>query len=123
MTLENLATHRCLHFIAEGRLLQWSFRTGPQAHSVSHAGNLQMDNAEAIRVAAVAGLGIAKLPSYIVADDLRAGRLQAVLSEFAELPEPIRVVYPSRRNMSPKIRNFIDELVTHWSPAPWTTCL
>jgi DNA-binding transcriptional LysR family regulator len=78
-----------------------------------------MDNAEAIRVAAAAGLGIAKLPSYIVADDLRTGTLHAVLSEFAEPAEPIRVVYPSKRHMSPKIRHFIDELVTQWSPVPW----
>lgn len=115
----DLNKFRCLHFLAEGRVLPWSFRVADKFVSVVNEGGLQMDNAEAIKVAALSGLGIAKLPSYIVADDLRTGALKAVLGEFAEPPEPIRIVYPSKRHMSPKVRYFIDELASLWSPGPW----
>ncbi len=116
---KDLTAFRCLHFVSEGRVLPWNFGHADKTFSVINEGALHLDNAEAIRVAALAGLGIAKLPSYIVAEDLRKGMLQPVLSEFSDPPEPIRVVYPSKRHMSPKIRCFIDELVSHWHPAPW----
>lgn len=116
---KDLNAFRCLHFVSEGRVLPWNFGYADKTFSVINEGALHLDNAEAIRVAALAGLGIAKLPSYIVAEDLRKGILQTVLSEFSDPPEPIRVVYPSKRHISPKIRCFIDELVSHWHPAPW----
>jgi len=115
----DLRSFKCLHFLAEGRVLPWNFTMAGKPVSMVCEGALQLDNAEAIRVAALAGLGITKLPSYIVADDVRSGRLQTVLGEFADPPQPIRVVYPSKRHMSPKIRCFIDELIGHWQPAPW----
>jgi DNA-binding transcriptional LysR family regulator len=105
--------------VSEGRVLPWNFCDAGKPASLVTEGALHLDNAEAIRMAALAGLGIAKLPSYIVADDLRTGALQTVLSDFCEPPEPIRVVFPSKRHMSPKIRGFIDELVSHWNPVPW----
>lgn len=116
---DQLRAFGCLHFVAEGRVLPWNFTVAGKPLSLVNEGALRLDNAEAIRMAALAGVGIAKLPSYIVAGDLRSGSLQTVLSEFAEPPEPIRVVYPSKRHMSPKIRCFIDELVGHWQPPPW----
>jgi DNA-binding transcriptional LysR family regulator len=115
----DLHAFRCLHFVSEGRVLPWNFCDAGKPASLVTEGALHLDNAEAIRMAALAGLGIAKLPSYIVADDLRTGALQTVLSDFCEPPEPIRVVFPSKRHMSPKIRGFIDELVSHWNPVPW----
>lgn len=115
----DLADFRCLHFVSEGRVLPWNFHVAGKTIALVNDGALQLDNAEAIRMVALAGLGIAKLPSYIVADDLRSGSLHMVLGEFSEPPQPIRVVYPSKRHMSPKIRCFIDELVSHWDPAPW----
>ena len=116
---KELNAFRCLHFVAEGRVLPWNFGYADKKVSLINEGALHLDNAEAIKVAALAGLGIAKLPSYIVADDLRNGMLQTVLDEFSEPPEPIRIVYPSKRHISPKIRCFIDELVSHWHPVPW----
>lgn len=119
VSTKDLNAFRCLHFVSEGRVLPWNFGHAGETFSLINEGALHLDNAEAIRVAALAGLGIAKLPSYIVAEDLRKGSLQPVLSEFSEPPEPIRVVYPSKRHMSPKVRCFIDELISHWQPAPW----
>ncbi|MDC8744739.1 LysR family transcriptional regulator [Xanthomonas campestris] len=113
-----LVTHECLHFVASGRLLPWYFRAGGERIGVVHAGRLQMDSAEALHGSAVAGLGIATLPSYLVNDALRTGKLVQVLAAFADEAEPIRVIYPSKRHLSPKVRLFIDQLVEAWSPHP-----
>ena len=77
-----------------------------------------MDNAESLHQSTVAGLGIATLPSYVVNDDLRRGKLVQSLAGYVEVAELIRVIYPSKRHLSPKIRLFIDKLVEAWSPCP-----
>ncbi len=118
-TPDDLADHPCLHFVSGGRLLPWNFRVQGQPVPVIHAGRLQMDSAEALHQATVAGLGIATLPSYVVNDDLRSGTLVQLLAAYAEAAEPIRVIYPSKRHLSPKVRLFIDKLVEAWSPPPW----
>lgn len=77
-----------------------------------------MDSAEALHRSAVAGLGVVTLPSYVVNDELRSGRLVQLLGNYGEAAEPIRVIYPSKRHLSPKVRFFIDKLVEAWSPIP-----
>lgn len=118
-TPDDLVDHPCLHFVSGGRLLAWNFRVQGQLVPVIHAGRLQMDSAEALHQATVAGLGIATLPSYVVNDDLRSGKLVQLLAAYAEAAEPIRVIYPSKRHLSPKVRLFIDKLVEAWSTPPW----
>jgi DNA-binding transcriptional LysR family regulator len=117
-TPNDLAGHECLHFVAGGRLLPWNFRVGAEGVAIVQAGRLQMDSAEALHRSAIAGLGIATLPSYVVNDELRTGKLIQLLADYAEAAEPIRAIYPSKRHLSPKIRLFIDKLVEAWSPCP-----
>jgi DNA-binding transcriptional LysR family regulator len=122
-TPEELSTHECLHFVSGGRLLPWNFRVDGQAVAFTQGGRLQMDSAEALHECAMAGLGIATLPSYVVSHQLRSGKLIQLLEEYAEAAEPIRIIYPSKRHLSPKIRLFIDKLLDAWSPCPpWEQC-
>lgn len=51
------------------------------------------------------------MPAYQVADELRAGRLVAVLPQCEEAPLPIQVVFPSTRLLSAKVRAFVDLIV------------
>jgi DNA-binding transcriptional LysR family regulator len=60
---------------------------------------------------AISGFGLVHLPRYILDDAIRDGLLKTVLDAFTVAPEPIRVVYPSKRHLSPRIRSFIDFLV------------
>lgn len=117
-TPEELSAHECLHFVSGGRLLPWNFRVNGQPVAFTQGGRLQMDSAEALHHCAMAGLGIATLPSYVLSQELRSGMLVQLLSEHAEVAEPIRIIYPSKRHLSPKIRLFIDKLVDAWSPCP-----
>ncbi|MGJ4929437.1 LysR family transcriptional regulator [Bradyrhizobium sp. HKCCYLS2038] len=58
--------------------------------------------------AAVAGMGMAVLPRWLMADDLAAGRLETVLPEAMTIRVPLLAVYPSRKYLSAKVRTFID---------------
>jgi DNA-binding transcriptional LysR family regulator len=83
------------------------------------SGNMRANNGDALRAAAVAGQGIVYQPTFIVADDLRAGTLTAIeldvpTFEFAG----IYAVYLPERNPAAKVRAFIDFLVERFAPVP-----
>ncbi len=84
-------------------------------------GRLRLDSGEALAAVAMAGAGIVQLPSFIVCDDIHAGRLQPVLEDFEPAPLPISVLYPSNRYLSAKTRAFIECLRRLYStdPPPW----
>lgn len=109
---DDLARHDCLLFSSRGRRQAWRLRD-PDGQWAKAEGRsrLRMDSGEAIRDAAVAGLGIGLLPAFLVEGDLAAGRLQAVLPA-ADLGEvKIVAIYPTRRHLEPRVRRFIDLLV------------
>ncbi len=62
------------------------------------------------RAAALAGLGIAKLPESVIRGDLLAGRLERVLPEWNTLQGTVHLVFPTRRGLLPAVRAFIDFL-------------
>ncbi|MGF6769948.1 DNA-binding transcriptional LysR family regulator [Paraburkholderia sp. GAS199] len=116
-TPADLAQHDCLHFVSAGRPQPWVFAGTDQA-LVDTDSRLKMDSAEALIAAAVNGAGIVNMPTYLLADDLRHGRLQSLLQAFAIEPLPIRAIYPTRRHLTPKVRLFIDCLLEAWQPVP-----
>ena len=71
---------------------------------------LRLGDGEALVDAAIAGLGIAQVPDYMVADAHGAGRVVEVLREFRAPPYPISVVYPPSRMLPPRVRVLIDAL-------------
>jgi DNA-binding transcriptional LysR family regulator len=117
-TIEQLAGHSCLAFIHGGRPVEWRFSVNEQVRSVAINGRFSATNAEALRDATLAGYGIARLATFLISDDLRAGRLVPVLDEFSLDGPSVRAVYPSSRHLSPKVRSFIDELLSAWRPVP-----
>ncbi|HKJ88320.1 MAG TPA: LysR substrate-binding domain-containing protein, partial [Gammaproteobacteria bacterium] len=74
---------------------------------------------DALRTAAVAGLGVALLPTFIVGDDLRAGRLRTLLSGYRTRELSIYVVYPERRHLPSKVRAFVDFLAETFGGRPY----
>jgi DNA-binding transcriptional LysR family regulator len=115
----DLDEHECMFFLSAGRQQPWQFNDGalPSHHGKAR---LLLDSAEALVAAAVSGVGIVNMPTYLVDEQLRAGRLLPVLAEFGAPALPIRIVYPTRRHLSPKVRVFIDMLTQSWGEiAPW----
>jgi DNA-binding transcriptional LysR family regulator len=116
----DLADHECLFFTSAGRPQPWLFNDALTPQFSGASSRLQMDSAEALVAAAVSGVGIIALPTYLLEEHLGAGRLVALLDDFAPPDKPIRAVYPTRRHLSPKVRLFIDLLTQTWGEvSPW----
>lgn len=99
--LEDLRSHRGLRV------------TGlAQPRKVSMASVLTCNQAEAAIEACTSGLGIGSFVSYMVAPQVRAGRLKYVLEEFEAEPLPVSFVYPQSRLLSPTVRAFADLCAT-----------
>ncbi|VVP86499.1 HTH-type transcriptional regulator DmlR [Pseudomonas fluorescens] len=121
-TPADLAAHDTIAFISGERQGIWRYQTPDGPHVFEQAGRLNIDSSEAMREAALAGIGLIQLPTYITGNDLRDGTLVEVLKPYRPPPDPIRVVYPSKRHLSPRVRTFIDLLVEQWaSGVPWET--
>lgn len=90
----------------------WRFE-GPQgAQSIKVKGAFMSNSALALRKAALADLGIALVPRYVVAEDLNAGRLTAVLPRYRTVARPLLAVYPRTAAVPQKVRVFVDFLKT-----------
>jgi DNA-binding transcriptional LysR family regulator len=72
-----------------------------------------------LREAAIAGAGLAYLPTFIVHEAVADGRLEVCLSGFERDPIALYAVYPSTRHLSAKIRAFIDFLVEKLGSEPF----
>ena len=116
--IEELAGHECLAFQQAGRASEWRFRVDGEIRTVAVDGRLRSGNAEALRDAVVAGLGIGQLATFLISDELLTGRLVPVLAEFAAEGEPLSVVYPVRRLLPPRVRAFVELLSESWQPVP-----
>lgn len=107
-----LARHDCLTFLSGGIRQDWEFAVDGRRETVRPTGSVQADSLAVLRHAAVGGVGLARLADFIVADDVRAGRLTPVLTAHEVTDEAIYAVYPPTRHVSPKVRTFIDHLLT-----------
>jgi DNA-binding transcriptional LysR family regulator len=112
LDIDDLAAHDCLIFSSRNRRQSWRF-LGDDGAWVKAPGRsrLRLDSGEALRDAAVAGLGIAFLPDFLIAEDLAAGRLQQVLPDLGVEGVKIVTIYPTRRLLEPRVRRFIDLMV------------
>jgi len=114
-----LARHECLVYNGRPDLNHWPFRVGGRPESVAVTGRFEATSGEALHAAALGGAGIARVASFLAVPDLAAGRLIALLEEFAPNDdEALFAVYPSARHMSPKLRVFIDFLMQHLKREP-----
>ena len=118
-TLDDLAHHDCIVHSLPGGERAWHFEGDDRGiTSVEVNGSLRFDNENAIRKAALAGLGVALLPTYIVGDDIRAGRLRLVLPELEGPRMALFATYLPNRYLAAKVRVFVDYLVTMFGPEP-----
>ncbi|WP_224776865.1 MULTISPECIES: LysR family transcriptional regulator [Achromobacter] len=116
---EDLKQHRCLHYAYASTGNEWHFEKDGVTHLVRVNAALRANNGDVLRTAALAGHGIILQPEFLVGDDIRAGRLTALLTGYAHTPISMVAVYPHRRFLSPKVRSFVEHLEARFgSPAP-----
>ena len=117
-TPDDLLKHNCLSLYTVSSFNDWDFE-GPEGNRVLHvSGNFETNSADALYHAALAGLGIARLSTYLVGPDLKAGRLVRLLPEYVHEKASILAVYPHRQHLSLKVRAFVDFLVEKFTPVP-----
>lgn len=114
-----LDRHNCLSLIQRSPLAAWKFLIDGSQVSMFPDGNFHANTADPLRIAAINGCGLVQLPSYIVGLDIRAGRLQPVLEDFAPDAMPINIVYFHRRHLSAKVRTFVDFICNRFKPTPY----
>ncbi len=109
-TPEQLLGHNCLVFSLLQEPRRWRYRLGDQWQVIDIDGNLSSNSSEAIRELVLAGSGIALSPFWLFADDLRGGRVRALLPRYECEALPIQALMPANRRQSARVRAFVDYL-------------
>jgi DNA-binding transcriptional LysR family regulator len=108
---DDLTAHTCLIHSSMPHPDIWRF-TGPDGPLMVHvSGAFIANDSVAVLRAARAGHGIALLPEVEVVDDLRAGRLCRLLTDYPSQLMPVHIIYPSRRNLAPRTRVVLEFVV------------
>ncbi|KAB8310094.1 LysR family transcriptional regulator [Erwinia endophytica] len=106
---QDLAAHNCIRRRFEsGRLYRWELAREGRTINVEVKGNLILPQQDLIRQATLDGAGLAFLFEETVSTDLHEGRLISVMEEWCPSFDGFYIYYPSRRQMRPALRAFID---------------
>ena len=111
-TPEDLVNHQCLAYLLPmtGDHRPWQFSKNGQVISQTVTGALNINNAESLLEAAVAGGGITMISNFIAADALKSGKLKTILPDYIVEGPEVFVVYLPRSNLSAKVKAFIEFL-------------
>jgi len=114
---DDLDRHRMVGFVssATGQVLPLEFTVGGTLRNLLPPVVVSVTAAETMVAAAKLGLGLIQVPRYHVAADLTAGRLVEVLQEFRPSPTPVSLLYPHGRQLSPRVRVFVDWLTQEFA--------
>jgi DNA-binding transcriptional LysR family regulator len=115
----DLRGHDCQGYTYASQGDEWTFEGPDGVEAVRVSGTLETNSGTAAVAAAIAGLGIILKPTFMVADALRSGALVRLLPDHAPPTVGIHAVYPHARNLSPKVRAFVDLLAAAFRDAPW----
>ncbi|WP_439369972.1 LysR substrate-binding domain-containing protein [Bradyrhizobium sp. DASA03120] len=121
-TVADLAGHNCLGYTLsqQASAAEWLFGAEGEIR-VQVSGTLRANNGDALRAATLAGLGLARQPTFIIADDLRSRALVALPLDQPEIQtSAVHAVYLPDRRPPAKVRAFIDFLAARFAPVtPW----
>ncbi|GAB7534100.1 LysR family transcriptional regulator [Burkholderia sp. 22PA0099] len=115
--LADLAAHDCVRyrFPTTGKLQPWALLPdGGEPPGLRTA--MTCNNMEALRGAVIAGFGIGFMPDFLTRDALASGALVEVLDAPTLAPGQFSVLWPSSRQLSPKLRVFVDFMCAHLFP-------
>lgn len=119
-TPEDLRQHQCLAYSSNALHDEWRFGDADgRVATMEIKGRLRINNGDALRVAALQGLGLVNLPSFIIGGDLQAGTLVSVLTDHETQDAGIHVVYPHGRHLSLKVRALVDFLAERFGLRPY----
>lgn len=113
-----LAAHDGLHFSLREPHLMWQLERGGEQGSYRVGLRMRSNNGEFLQQAALAGLGLAILPTFMAAPHLLSGRLRPVLTDYGLAGGTISVVFANDKQPSVKLRALIDGMIAAFAPIP-----
>jgi DNA-binding transcriptional LysR family regulator len=120
VTPQDVLSHARLRYAYLPTPDRWPFvHTSGTEAVVIPAGPLRANNGDALRPALIAGLGIAVQPEFLVWQDLAAGRLEAVMTDWSMPPIALHIVTPPGGHRPARVAVVIEFLARHLSLAPW----
>lgn len=115
----DLERHACVIFVSRGGARNWEFK-GPSGPIVRvPVGPVRTNDAEHIRAAVLAGLGVGNTPSWLFADELCSGAAKRILTDYEPEPFPIHAVFPGGRRVSAKTKVFTDFIAEIFTESDW----
>lgn len=115
----DLADHNCLQYTYASARGEWRFTAKDgKDEVVSVGGRLLANSGDILRTALLQGEGIGVQPSFMVGEDVCAGRLVPLLPGYASPEVALYAVYPHGRHLSAKVRSFVDFLVSRFGEEP-----
>lgn len=118
-TPRDLSAHACIFYGSTERGAKWTFVLRRRRVLVPIKPRIACNSFFVLIDAALAGQGIARVPSFFAAEAEAKGTLVPVLDDFAVPPAALHAVYPSAHNLSPRVRAFLDLLTEHFAVGPW----
>lgn len=117
-TPADLAQRNCLFYGFKSRQATWRLRLGSQEHTVEVRTRVSVNSSESVRELALQGLGVALLPGFAIAADLRQGRLVRLLPDYeveGNLGRHLYALHLPGRYTSPKVRAFVAFVRERWA--------
>ena len=118
---EELMGHTCLTYRRprNGRVREWQFKADSGTRHIAVNGFMTFNNGEALVAAANAGLGIVQVAEYYAQSLLKSGELVEILKDYKAEGYDISAVFPQQQRIAPKLRVFVDFLVSIFNVPPW----
>jgi DNA-binding transcriptional LysR family regulator len=108
--LDDLSSHALVHYVTAlgAKSAGWEYVDASGAHNLSMRGAITVNNVSTYRAACLAGLGIVQAPAIAMRPLIADGKLVEVLPQFRPAPMPVSILYAHRRNLSKRVRVFMD---------------
>lgn len=113
-TPEDLIHHRCLNYSQLAAIQKWTLHRDGKPVDVRINSVLCADSGDALHAAALAGQGVALLPTFITGDDIRSGQLKPILPQYPPVELGIHALLPHARYLNAKSRALIDFLAAEY---------
>jgi DNA-binding transcriptional LysR family regulator len=117
----DLKKHHCLgyFFPHTSRYREWHFSNSKEPKVASLSGQINVNNGLVLMEAALSGIGIASIASFLAFDAINSGRLKVVLPGYAGSGSDVWLLYSERRYQSPRVRALISHLTDRIPRLPW----
>lgn len=118
--IDQLAEHTHIVYGREGVITPWRLQDGKgRLRTLTPRGNIVLGHGEPLLDAVLAGLGVAYLPTWLIAEHLQRGELVTLWPDSFIENIPVHALWPKTRSLAPKVRVVVDALVERFSPPPW----